>query len=283
MQFYKSEVDLKLSVLMSVYAQDDKNYFEIALKSITSDQILKPQQVVLVQDGSVSKAIDHIIKKIENENSDIRFDIIRLKNNSGLAVALNIGLKVCECDWIARMDADDIALPDRFMKQARAILTDTTLDVIGSAVNEFRKTPGDLNLIREGKKIHCEIEKMARRRNPMNHMSVIYRKQSVLSVGGYPTNFGKIEDYALWIKMIINGAKFANMEEVLVYVRVGNGFLERRSNHQEIQDWDRLQDYMIEHHFISKKQKYFNKLCIRGFIYMPNCLKVMAYRCLLRK
>lgn len=130
---------------------------------------------------------------------------------------------------------------------------------------------------------HLDIVNMAKTRNPMNHMSVLYAKSFVEKAGKYSENFGKLEDYKLWVDMIMVGATSANLEDILCYVRTGDGFIERRSNKREITDWDMLQRYLQSAGLINKTKAIKNKLYIRAFIYMPAWAKKLAYKTILRE
>lgn len=114
-------------------------------------------------------------------------------------------------------------------------------------------------------------------------MSVIFNKNTVEKAGCYSENFGKLEDYKLWVDMLTMGAQAANLPEILVHVRVGNGFIERRSNKREIQDWDMLQQYLLKGGIVNKREAFMNKLYIRVFIYTPSFVKKFLYKFILRK
>lgn len=274
---------MEFSVLMSVYEKDVPEFFKLALESVTIKQTKKPTQVVIVQDGIVPDIFDSIIEKISNQSSDIEFAVIKKEQNVGLASALNTGIDACRCAWIARMDSDDISLPDRFEKQLDYIRRNPTIDVLGGSIAEFQDLPGDIKSERHVGLNEKEIIRMAKRRTPMNHVSVIYRKDAVIRVGGYSENFGKLEDYKLWVDMLSAGNILANIDDILVYVRVGNGFIERRSSKREIKDWDMLQTYLLKSGLIGKVGAFKNKLYIRTFIYMPAWLKKIVYKTVLRK
>lgn len=274
---------MEFTVLMSVYGKDSPKFFREALESVSIAQTVKPNQIVIVEDGPVPMEIDQYIELIEGSVTEIKFTIIRKQKNSGLAAALNTGLTACEFEYVARMDSDDIAVSDRFKKQIEYLNNHCNISVLGGAIKEFINTPNDLNSVRTVKTTHNEIVEMAKRRTPFNHMTVLYKKSDILSVGGYSENFGKLEDYKLWVDLIIAGKRVANLEDILVNVRVGNGFIERRSNKREILDWDMLQVYLTNTGLISKVKAMANKLYIRVFIYMPSWMKKMAYRLVLRK
>lgn len=274
---------MKFSVLMSVYAKDDADFFKKALESVTAEQTLKPAQVVIVEDGPVPERFEEIIKETEAKCGEIEFTVIRKEQNAGLAAALNTGLLSCKYDWIARMDSDDIAVAHRFEKQVAFILENPEVSVLGSYISEFETEPADMSSRRTVGLTHDEIVKMAKVRTPMNHVTVFYSKESVSKAGGYCESFGKLEDYKLWVDLLISGARFANIDEDLVYVRVGNGFIERRSNKREIRDWDMLQKYLRKHGFIGRFAAFKNRVYIRVFIYTPGWFKKLLYRTVLRK
>lgn len=273
---------MEFSVLMSVYENDNPIFFDCALKSISLKQTLKPNQIVIIKDGPCSKKIDEIIMKYSGLLTNIRFNIIENKDNLGLAASLNKGIDVCEYEWIARMDADDIAVSNRFELQIRYLQENPDIDIVGGAISEFLNVPEDIKSDRYLPLIHEEICQFAKHRTPMNHMSVLYRKKEVVNAGKYDTSYGKLEDYKLWVDMIIKGAKFANVKDILIYVRIGNGFINRRSNKKEISDWDKLSDYMNKNGMITSFDKLINKLSIRIFMYMPKPLKKVFYM-ILRK
>lgn len=274
---------IQFSVLMSVYGKDNADFFNQALLSVTEKQTLKPEQVVIVQDGPVSSLIDDYISKAKIKEPTIEFSVLKKEINRGLAAALNDGILFCKYDWIARMDSDDISLPDRFEKQVDFICNNRTIDVVGGCIDEFIDCPEISSSIRNVPSSHSKIAEMAKTRTPMNHVSVFYSKKAVERAGLYSVDFGKLEDYRLWIDMLASGARFANLPDVLVHVRIGNGFIERRSNKREIEDWDMLQCYLLKIGWISKPKALMNKFCIRAFINMPIWMKKGAYRTVLRK
>lgn len=273
----------EFSVLISVYKNDDVGFFETALKSVTTEQLLKPLQVVVVCDGPVDTAVDTVIEKVRNENLDIEFTVIKKSENKGLAAALNTGLAECKYAWVARMDSDDISVPDRFEKQFLYLRSNQNVSVLGGFVSEFESDPQKPVSTRAVGLSHAEIVEMAKTRSPMNHVTVVYRKNDILKLGGYSENFGKLEDYKLWVDAITAGLKFANIPDISVLVRIGNGFLERRSNKREIQDWDMLQGYLLQAGLINKSKARKNKIYIRIFIRTPKWIKKILYKTVLRK
>jgi glycosyltransferase involved in cell wall biosynthesis len=274
---------MKFSVLLSVYCKDDASFFKEALFSVSKDQTVKPAQIVVVEDGYVPEGIEHAIEDAVKASPECEFTVVRKPQNAGLAAALNTGLKACKYEWVARMDSDDISLPDRFDKQLAYIENYPNVDVIGGAIAEFRNTPGDMQSERHVGLDMKAIRKMAKTRTPMNHVSVMFKKSAVEKAGGYCENFGKLEDYKLWVDLLGHHAVLANIDDVVVYVRTGNGFISRRSNRREITDWDMLQSYLLGAGIINRFEALKNRLYIRTFIYMPGFLKIFLYKTVLRK
>ena len=217
---------MEFSVLMSVYIKEKPEFLERALESIYN-QTLKPKEVILVKDGLLTEELETIIsKEIRKFNkSNIDFTCIQLEKNMGLGTALQTGLEKCYCDYITRMDSDDIAVSDRFEKQVNYIKKNPQISVVGGYINEF---------IEEGKIIRTktmplkykELYKYGKYRNPLNHMTVLFRKKDVIDSGGYQPMKG-LEDYYLWSRMLAKGYKISNIDKVLVNARLGD-FSNRR-------------------------------------------------------
>lgn len=218
---------MKYSVLMSVYKNDNPYFLKIALESIYDKQTRKPDEIVVVFDGELTNCLYEVLNKFKEGKEDIVFYYPQ-ETNQGLGKALRIGSEKCTGDYIFRMDADDISVPDRFEKQIDYIEKHPEIDVLGGAIAEFNIEPEHEDMkFRICKSTHKEITKFAQKRNPMNHMTVCIKSSALEKSGGYKTLL-LLEDYYLWLRMITNGCKLANLPEILVYVRIGNGFINRR-------------------------------------------------------
>lgn len=270
-------------MLMSVYFKDNPNFFKLAIESVSINQTLQPNQVVVVQDGPLPEIFDDIIRDLAERVHNIEFTTVKLERNSGLAVALNTGIDACKYEWIARMDSDDISVATRFEKQVKFLEINSNIDVLGGAIAEFKEKIGDIQSERHTMISQADIIKRAKTRNPMNHVTVIYKKSALIDVGKYTENIGSLEDYKLWVDMIFAHKILHNIDEVLVNVRIGNGFITRRSNKKRIRNWDILQKYLLKNHFINKFTALKNKFSLRIFIYMPKWVKKLTYKVFLRK
>lgn len=269
------------SVAISVYKSDNPVFFDRALNSITENQTITPNEIVLVVDGPVSDSLNEVISKYENKYGI--FKIIRLEKNGGLGNALKIAVENATFELIARMDSDDVSLPTRFEEQLRYFQVNPEIDIVGGNITEFigeenniigqRLVPTSNEAIREYMKERCA----------MNHVSVMYKKAAVQNAGGYQDWFWN-EDYYLWIRMWLNGAIFANTGSVLVNVRVGEEMYQRRGGSKYFESEKGLQDYMLNHGMITHLT-YIKNITKRLIIQklMPNKIRGWVFRTFARK
>ncbi len=264
------------SVVMSVYIKDNPYYFERALKSITDEQSVTPNEVLLVVDGPVTKEIDSVIEKFLKRYSFFR--VIRLKENKGLGNALRIAVENSKNELIARMDSDDVSMPTRFEEQLKFFENNSKVDIVGGDISEFINS--EENVV--GKRcVPCdnnEICEYMKKRCAMNHVSVMYRKTAVQDAGGYQDWFWN-EDYYLWIRMLLNNAVFANTGTVLVNVRVGEEMYQRRGGKKYFISEIKLQNYMLKNGLISLPQ-YIKNCIVRCIvqILIPDKLRGVIFR-----
>ena len=273
---------MKFSVLMSVYKNDNPKFLNDALLSIYDNQTVKPNEIVVVFDGSLNDDLYNVLKKFREGKENIVF-YHSLPKNVGLGEALKIGTKYCTGDYIFRMDSDDISLPKRFEEEIKYVLDNPEIDVVGSNIAEFNYDINENNKkIRACPIQHEKIVQMAKKRNPMNHVSVCIKKTALLKSGGYESLL-LLEDYYLWLRMIVAKCRLANINKTLVYVRVGNGFYSKRGSKIRIKGWKFLQQYMYKNNLISKVRGFANMFCIRCFVFCPVFLRKLAYSTILRK
>lgn len=217
-QKMKREKTAPISVLMSVYERESPDHLRQALESIYR-QTLPADEVVLVEDGPLPEALVDVL-------SVYPVKTVKLRENQGLGIALGEGMKHCRNAWIARMDSDDIMVPERMRLQWEYICRHPEVSVCGGNIREFVSDPKKSRLKRMPLS-HKSLYRYGKYRNPMNHMTVVFRKQDVIRCGGYRDVQG-MEDYDLWIRMLAGGYKLLNMDAVLVYARMGCHFSARR-------------------------------------------------------
>ena len=271
---------MKYSVLMSVYKKDNPDFLKAALKSIYEEQTKKPNEIVVVFDGTLTDELYTTLDEFRKDKEDFVFYYPQ-EVNRGLGEALRIGAEKCTGDYIFRMDSDDISLPDRFEKQSAYVESHPEIDVLGGCIAEFKKSPeGEDMRLRVCPKKHSDIMKMGKRRNPMNHVTVCIKTESLHKCGSYETVL-LLEDYYLWMKMAAEGCCLENMEDTLVYVRADEGFDERRAEGR-IKGWKQLQTLMVKNKQISRFNAMINMIIIIGFTYCPVGVRKFVYDKLLR-
>ena len=269
-------------MLMSVYKNDDADFLGLALESIYDKQTRKPDEIVVVFDGPLKEPLYQVLNDFQKGKEDV-VKYYPQEVNRGLGEALRIGSELCTGDYILRMDSDDISDKDRFAKQIAYVEAHPEIDGLGGDIAEFNEDPfKEETRLRMCPAKHEDIVKMAKKRNPMNHVTACIKKSALMKAGGYKTLL-LLEDYLLWLNMIVAGCKLANINETMVYVRVGNGFDNKRGSKERIIGWSTLQDIMLENGLINKRQALMNKLYIRAFVKTPAWLKKALYRFFLRK
>lgn len=269
---------MDFSVLMSLYYKESPDYLTLCLRSL-SEQTLFPNEVFIVFDGPITASLEDVVKKW---SAHLPINILRLESNVGLGPALNEGLKACRHEIIFRMDTDDICHPLRFERQIDFIQNNPNVDLLSAWVGEFDKEINDVHAIKKTPIHHNQIISFAKRRNPFNHMAVVYKKSAVLSAGAYQDDY-LYEDYALWVRMIKNGVITANLPEVLVYARTGNGMESRRGGLSYFLSELKVQFNFYNTNFIDTYE-FFRNITIRLPIrLLPGKLRKYIYRNYLRK
>ena len=260
------------SVLMSVYDKEDPAYLKEAIESVL-DQTLKANEIVIIKDGILNEGLKKVLEGYEERNL---ITTIQLKENVGLGKALSIGIEECSYELIARMDSDDICEPHRFEKQLRYMEEHPETAVCGGQIAEFV----DYKEAVVGKRIvpigHEEIARYARRRNPMNHVTTMFRKKAVEEAGNYRSLL-YFEDYELWLRMISKGYEFHNLNEVLVYARTNEGFQKRRGGIRYLKKMIQAQKSFLRNRYISLCDFAIN-IVARGIIgILPSTLRGVMY------
>lgn len=209
-----------LSVVMTVF--NGSIFLRDAIQSVLT-QTYSDFEFLIVNDGSTDDSLN-IVEELSRKDSRIR---VIDQENRGLPIALNRAIKESKGDLIARMDADDVALPDRFEKQLAAI-DKHALTLVGSGVYKISQTGAN-----DGKRIypaqHAEISAILPMRNCICHPTVVFRRDAFLSVGGYDANYQNCQDYDLWLRLIDQG-RFCNLREPLLKYRRHNSRISAKDN-----------------------------------------------------
>lgn len=226
----------KYSVLMSLYAKEKAEYLKQSIESMLS-QTVKPDEIVIVKDGPVTKELELVLWEYVNNYPGL-FNIVISKENIGLGLALNLGLEKCKNDLVARMDTDDISLPDRCEKQLLAFEKDSDLVIVGSYVDEFYEDHSKIISSRVVPTGYKEIYEFAKRRSAFNHPTVMYKRSIVLGCGGYG-NLRRNQDVDLFGRMLFAGYKAVNIGEALLLFRSNEALLKRRRS------WENTKSYIM--------------------------------------
>ncbi len=267
------------AVLMAVYLRDDPRLFEVAVDSVFLNN-LQPTQFVLVADGPLSEGLEQMLQTLQQRYSN-RVELLRLPANVGLAHALNAGLRYITLPWVVRADADDFNLPRRFAALATMLASQPELELMSSAILEVEAT-GQPNAVRGVPTSEAEIRQFAKIRNPFNHMAVAYRRDAVLSCGGYP-NVHLKEDYALWCYMLARKTRVANTAEVLVHATAGRDMYRRRGGWRYAKaEWE-LQNVMVSCGLKTRVRAWCDGLLRASVFLAPEGLRGKVYELFLRK
>lgn len=271
----------QFSVLMSVYRNDKPEFVRVAIESVTTRQTLKPSEVVLVVDGPVSDALANVIKEYENAPHSI-FKVIWLPKNQGLGNALRIGMDSVSNEIVARMDADDIAVADRFEKQICFLNIHPEIAVLGGQISEFIDSPDNIVGQRIVPLESDECKAYYQDRDPLNHMTVMFRKSAVMSVGNYMA-WHLDEDSFLWGRILKAGYKIANIKDVLVYARVGKDMYARRGGWKYFKSDSLILKWKLDQGLTSRSRYIYN-YAIRFIVQVviPNRVRGFVFKNLLR-
>ena len=267
----------RLSLLLPVWHRDRPEHLAEAFRSTVVDQTRRPDHVVVVRDGPVSPALARTLAELADV-SPVPVDVLELDRNVGLGPALDAGLAASSHEIVARMDADDVSLPDRFERQVAVI--EAGADIVGSGLLEFGGSVDEVVGRRTPPTDADEIRRVIRFRDPFNHPTVVYRRSAVLAAGGY-SDMALLEDYLLFTRMVEAGATPANLAEPLVYYRVGSGAYARRGGTALLRSELRLQRRFRELGITSRTEYLRNVVVRGGYRLVPQGVRKVAYRRLL--
>jgi len=261
------------SLLVPVYDGDRPDHIRRAMRSAVDDQTVRPDQVVIVRDGPVRDELARCLDELRRA-SPVPVTFVPLRDNRGLGPALDQGLAASWFDVIARMDADDVAMPHRFEVELPLI---ADADIVGAGLYEFVADTNDIVGQRVPPTDPAQIRRYARMHDPFNHPTVVYRRQAVLAAGGYG-DLPLMEDYALFARMLADGARPANVAEPLVFYRVGAEAFRRRGGARLLRSELRLQREFLRRGFTSPPEYLRNVIVRGGYRLVPWWLRRAVYR-----
>lgn len=268
------------SVLMLVYKGEDPASFREAIQSML-DQTVLTNDFVIVCDGPLTAELDAVLDGFVSRYPDL-FHIVRLPENLGVGLAGNAGLAVCRNELIAKMDSDDISLPDRCEKQLACFAADPELVVLGGVIEEFDARTGAVFSVREVPLDNEGIRRYARRRSPINNVTAMFRKPAARAAGGY-RDLRRGEDYDLYLRMLIRGGYARNLPDTLVKVRVDRDTQRRRTSWAAVKGCAGIWWNAWRAGFSSLGDLV---ICITGQVFLAVCpgwMRQMLYQKFLRK
>ena len=270
----------KYSVLMSVYGKENPDFLRQSMESIY-EQTVPTDDFVLVCDGALNEGLDAVINEMQEKFGE-RLRVVRFLENRGLGAALHDGVLECRNELIARMDSDDVAVPERCERELGVFRERPELSIVGGFVAEFEHTPGDTKKVRRVPETNAEILQFIKKRNPFNHPTVMFKKQDVVEVGNY-SNIKFCQDYYLWAGLLASGRKGSNVQDVLVYMREDKNTFKRRSGKRYFKIQKQLMKKMRGLGLISGPE-YASAVSIRFCSsFAPNWLRKMMFEKFMRR
>lgn len=269
---------MPFSVLMSLYYKERPDYLRQSLDSVFN-QTLPPDEVIMVEDGPLTKELYDVLDEYEARHAELKR--IPLPVNGGLGKALNEGLKHCSNELVARMDTDDISIPNRFEKQIATFSIYPDADIVSCWIDEFENTPNNVTSTRKLPEFPYEIFKYGKKRCPVNHPAVTFRKSTVLFAGGYQ-HFPLFEDYFLWVRLLLNGAKIYNIQESLLLFRSSSDMFKRRGGIKHAIEEVRFQNFIRKIGYIGFTRMSINIAIRFTTRIVPNSFRSFIYKKLLR-
>lgn len=268
------------SVLISVYKNERASNLDMALNSI-ENQTVQPDEIILIEDGPLTPSLETVIKKHQQKSKD-KLKCYKFDHNMGLGYALNFGVNKCSNNIIARMDSDDISVPNRFELQLKKFESEPNLALLGGQVYEFENKIDNVVSKRWVPLNEMEIRAFLKYRNPFNHPTVMFKKNAVLNVNNY-SNFKGFEDYDLWSKFIEHKYKVANLSELLVLMRTDEGLYSRRGGIRYLYRYFKLRKLLQRRKIINTREKVNGDLLMSVNVLIPAFIRKEIYKRFLRK
>lgn len=264
------------SVLMPLWGRDRSDRVAAALTSATLAQQLRPDLLILTVDGALPPALERVVERVRAGEWGPAL-VLRHDAHRGVAAALQDGLQESPHELVARADADDLCRPERFALQIPRMRADG-LDLVGSAMREFSdRTPPGRGPLRTRPLLHEEIVSYLPHHSPFHHPTMVLRRSVALAVGGY-RDLPLLEDYWLWERMMLGGARMGNLPDVLVDYRVDEDLFARRGGWRLFASDLRLQQIMVRDR-VTTPGLFLRNVLLRGaYRFAPGWLRRLGYR-----
>lgn len=270
---------IKFSALVSVYKNDNLAHLKEAIESVLS-QTLMPDEIVVAVDGPISDDMRTLLEKYAEKYGFFRN--VFLPENIGRGAALNKVLPMCNYDYIAIVDADDINLSHRFELLIKTIKEQNDLAIVGAQIEEVDSNTLEHLGYKRVPLSKEEIYSYTKKRSPFNQPSVMFNKTAVLSVGGY-LHMHLSEDYYLWMRLVAAGFNMCNLPDVLVKMRIDKKLFARRGGYKYFKSNAEMQKKIYKAG-MTNYFEYVINIFGRFFVQVlfPNKLRAVFYKKFLR-
>lgn len=267
------------SVLLSVYKSERPEWLAIALDSMFA-QSVKPSEVILVQDGPLTQKLYSVISKFQDKYPEA-FKTVPLEKNMGLGLALREGVLACSNEYIARMDTDDYSVPTRIQEEFD-VMFEKKVDMVGCVIDEFIGTIDNVVSHRMLPETSEQIEKFAKKRTPIAHPSVLFKRSQIIACGNYEDCY-LAEDFAIFVNLLRYGAKGYNIQKPLVFMRVSEDFYKRRGGWKYLKAMLKFNKKLLEIGWFRYRDFFVRSAMNCTVCLMPNAIRNFIYKKLLRK
>lgn len=264
-------------VIMAIGPDEQLDHIREAIRSLRNQSFNGSVKIYCHMDGSQHP---DVLKFAETETNTGNFYVSFSTQNHGLATSLN---SLIDCvltsessAYIARMDADDIAMPERFARQVDFLEAHPEISVVGSWLIEFKSGSASEHLKKLGTD-HDSLQKTLFWRCPLNHPTVVFRRRVFEEGYRYRPELRVSQDYELWIRLVLDGHKLANIAEPLLRFRLQNNFLKKRGAKKAWLEFKYKMNFLVKN-----KPLYFTgylMIFTRLFIaFLPSYFVKVAYR-----
>jgi glycosyltransferase EpsE len=213
----------KVSVVMATF-NDDSELLNLSLKSIVEQSY--PHWELIVVDDSTSQNTINVLKHYASRYP-VRIQLRHNDKRQGFVRSLNLGISYATGDYIARMDGDDISLPNRLEVQTIYLNRNPEVGIVGTDILIIDKV-GALQSSRVYPHTTAQVKAWAYFRNPIAHPTVMIRREIFSRIGGYDQNFKRAEDYELWLRALRAGVTINNIDKILLHYRIVGTYAAKR-------------------------------------------------------
>ena len=211
---------------MSVY-NEPLDWLKGSIESILN-QTFTEFEFIIVNDNPAGEELRDVLKKYKNQ--DERITIIENPENLGLTKSLNIGLKQAKAKYIARMDADDISLPERLKLQYQFLEKNSDIFLVGTSVQIFDRSGQAKGMAIKAQGHDQIVSSLLGGKLAFYHPTIMFRNENMF----YRENFQTTQDYDLYLNILSKGRRFANLKDVLYYYRVSNKSISMNKRRRQI-------------------------------------------------